>query len=135
MYPKVSNKTIKKQRFLKSPSFQRCRTTQKERSLILVAKGLQESVLYQFTRRKLGRPARCFFLQRTEPNRVREDNFLNCISYQPVLRMHLKKCWTHGRPLLITLFIWTLFDFWVSGHALNVGKLRKKVEDKCFCVS
>ena len=57
------NKTTKKQRCmkLKSPSFQRCRIIQKERSLILVAKGLQESILYKFTRRKLGRPPRRFF--------------------------------------------------------------------------
>ena len=101
------NKTTKKQRCmkLKSPSFQRCRITQKERSLTFVAKGLQESILNLPSESWVDLPSVFYFSN--EPTKFEKTIFMNRISYQPVLCMHLKKCWTHGCLLLITLFIWS----------------------------
>ena len=87
---------------LKTPSFQRCHITQKERSLILVAKGLQESILYLA---KVGstltnQDQEDIFFNRKLPT----DTFLRKF-FIPVLCMHLKKRGTHGCLLVITLFI------------------------------
>ena len=100
------NKTTKKQRCmkLKSPSFQRCRITQKERSLILVAKGLQQTVLYKFTRRKLGRPARSFFCN--EPTKFEKTIFWTALVTNLCFACTSKSA-EHGCLLLITLFIWS----------------------------
>ena len=129
------NKTTKKQRCmkLKSPSFQRCALLRKKDRLYLLQKVFKKAFFINLPGESWVDLLAGFF-QRTDL--VREDNFLNCISYQPVLCMHLKECWTWlSTSNYIFCMKRTLFDFWVSGHALSVGKLRKRVEDKCFCVN
>ena len=103
---KFQAKQTRKQKCLKlkTPSFQRCRITQKERSLILVAKGLQESIPYLAkvgsTLTNRPRSRRHFFFNRKLPS----DTFLRK-RFIPVLSMHLKKRGTHGSLPVITLFI------------------------------
>ena len=103
---KFQAKQTRKQKCLKlkTPSFQRCRITQKERSLILVAKGLQESIPYLAkvgsTLTNRPRSRRHFFFNRKLPS----DTFLTKF-FIPVLCIHLKKRGTHGCLLVITNFI------------------------------
>ena len=76
---KFQAKQTRKQRCLKLKTswFQRCHITEKERSLLLVAKGLQESILYQA---KAGSTCQQFFFQRTD--QYQEDNLFSTANYQ-----------------------------------------------------
>ena len=102
MLPKVSGKTNQQKCLkLKTPSSQRCHITKKERSLILVAKGLH--VLPGKSWIDLNKPTKIkktFFFNRKLPS----DTFLRK-RFIPVLSMHLKKRGTHGSLPVITLFI------------------------------
>ena len=128
---KFQAKQTRKQKCLKlkTPSFQRCRITQKERSLILVAKGLQESIPYLA---KVGstltnrlRSRRHFFFQpQITKWHISKKMFYTCALHAPE---KTRNTWLF--TCNYTFYIWkqTLFDFWVSGPILSLGKLRKKV--------
>ena len=83
LYSKVLSKTNpRKQRCLKlkTPSFQRCHITQKERSLILVAKGLRSSRTHSLPGESWVDLPAVFFFQRSDQDR--EDNLLSTANYQ-----------------------------------------------------
>ena len=126
-------KQTRKQRCLKlkTPSFQRCHITQKERSLILVAKGLRSSRKHSLPGESwVDLPAVFFSNEATKIEKT--------ICFQPqITKWHISKRISYtfashapekARNTWLftsnyTFYIWkqTLFDFWVSGHTLSVG--------------
>ena len=137
MYPKVSRKNKPENRDawgLRPLQFNGVTSLKRKNRLYLLQKVFKKAF---FTRRKLGWPASSFFpTNRLRSRRqfaftpkfterhISKKSFYTRASHAPE---KARNTWLF--TCNYTFYIWKriLFDFWVSGPTLNLGKLRKKV--------